>query len=92
MLPDRNILKTAKTILKIQDRLHPLLFGEDGYMLGETRQELLKKANFYIAKVLRTIRDVEVSDIILVALSAAGHQRANQRPHRRGIAAATGRD
>lgn len=55
MLPDRNILKTAKTILKIQDRLHPLLFGEDGYMLGETRQELLKKANFYIAKVLRTI-------------------------------------
>ena len=67
MLPDRNILKTAKTILKIQDRLHPLLFGEDGYMLGETRQELLKKANFYIAKVLRTIRDVEVSDIILSA-------------------------
>lgn len=44
MLPDRNILKTAKTILKIQDRLHPLLFGEDGYMLEETRQELLKKA------------------------------------------------
>ena len=59
MLPDRNILKTAKTILKIQDRLHPLLFGEDGYMLEETRQELLKKANFYIAKVLRTIRTLK---------------------------------
>lgn len=28
MLPDRNILKTAKTILKIQDRLHPLLLGK----------------------------------------------------------------
>lgn len=40
-------------------------------MLGETRQELLKKANFYIAKVLRTIRDVEVSDIILVGSSAS---------------------
>ena len=39
MLPDRNILKTAKTILKIQDKLHPLLFGEDGFMLEETRQE-----------------------------------------------------
>ncbi len=71
MLPDRNILKTAKTILKIQDRLHPLLFGEDGYMLEETRQELLKKANFYIVKVLRTIQDIQVSDIILVGSSAS---------------------
>ena len=51
MLPDRNILKTAKTILKIQDRLHPLLFGEDGYMLGETRQELLKKANLSLIHI-----------------------------------------
>lgn len=71
MLPDRNILKTAKTILKIQDKLHPLLFGEDGFMLEETRQELLKKANFYIAKVLRTIQDIQVSDIILVGSSAS---------------------
>lgn len=50
MLPDRNILKTAKTILKIQDRLHPLLFGEDGYMLEETRQELLKKPTSTLSK------------------------------------------
>lgn len=28
MLPDRNILKTAKTILKIQDRLHRSFLGK----------------------------------------------------------------
>lgn len=50
MLPDRNILKTAKTILKIQDKLHPLLFGEDGFMLEETRQELLKKRTSTLPK------------------------------------------
>ena len=48
MLPDRNILKTAKTILKIQDKLHPLLLGRDGFMLEATRPELFITSHFYI--------------------------------------------
>lgn len=71
MLLGRDILKTAQGILTLRDKLHPLLFDNTGTMIDEPRQQLLKISQFYIGKALRTIKNVEVVDIILVGSSSS---------------------
>lgn len=70
MVGHPNILHLAKNMLASQDKLHPLLFDEQGVMFEDKRQKLLDIANLYIRRFVSQISDISVEDIILLGSSA----------------------
>lgn len=71
MAENKNILKQLKKLLLIKEELHPLLFDNNGIMFEEKRKKFLELTDFIIKKSLRTIKDYEIEDIILVGSSAS---------------------
>ena len=80
MVGHPNILHLAKNMLVSQDKLHPLLFDEQGVMFEDKRQKLLDIANLYILLFVSHISDISVEDNIVLGSSATKLNTESSRP------------
>ena len=68
---ENSLIKTARKLLHKQEKLHPVLFDNQGMMYEEIREKFLRIADFFIKKNLSRIQGLQVKDICLVGSSAS---------------------